>query len=126
MSTSKTRVIRKYPNRRLYDTDESRYITLNDIRRLVVEELPFVVIDKRTGADITRLVLLQVINEREHNGDSVFSAGFLAQVIRCQGQSDPHSLAAKLERSLRGYITELKGFSSNPPINPLTGRPQMP
>jgi polyhydroxyalkanoate synthesis repressor PhaR len=126
MSAIKTRVIRKYPNRRLYDTDESRYITLDDVRRLVLEELPFIVLDKKTGADITRLVLLQVINEREHNGDSVFSEGFLAQVIRCQGQADPHSLAVKLESSLRGYITELKDFSSAPAINPLTGGPQMP
>ena len=126
MSTSKTRVIRKYPNRRLYDTNESRYITLDDIRRLVVQEQPFVVIDKKSQADITRLVLLQVINEREYNGDSVFSAGFLAQVIQCQGRADPQSLAARLESSLRGYITELNDFSSNGSINPLTGRPQMP
>ena len=79
---SETRVIKKYPNRRLYDTVESRYITLADIRRLVVEKVDFVVVDKKTQEDITRTILLQVIAEQEHRTDPLLSREFLAQVIR--------------------------------------------
>ena len=81
---SKPRVIKKYPNRRLYDTEESRYITLADIRELVVDDTDFVVIDKKTGNDITRCILLQVISERESNGGAVLSTEFLSQIIRRQ------------------------------------------
>ena len=59
------RVIKKYPNRRLYDTEESRYITLSDVRDLVLKKIDFVVIDKKSGDDITRTILLQVISEQE-------------------------------------------------------------
>ncbi len=124
MSTS--RVIKKYPNRRLYDTEESRYITLSDVRRLVVDERRFVVIDKKTGADITRSVLLQVISDQEQHSESVLSEAFLAQVIRCHGQTDPQSLASQLENTLRRYLAELKGLSGRSSINPLTSGPQMP
>jgi polyhydroxyalkanoate synthesis repressor PhaR len=124
MSTS--RVIRKYPNRRLYDTEESRYITLDDVRQLVIEERPFVVIDKKSERDITRSVLLQVISELEKDAESVLSQQFLAQVIRCQGHTTPVTLASRLEDTLRRYLAELKGFSSADKINPLTSGPQMP
>src|SRR5690606_34653363 len=63
---NESRVIKKYPNRRLYDTVESRYITLADIRRLVMDKVDFVVIDKKSQEDITRSILLQVIAEQEH------------------------------------------------------------
>jgi polyhydroxyalkanoate synthesis regulator protein len=62
---SEPRVIKKYPNRRLYDTVESRYITLADVRRIVLAKVDFIVVDKKTGADITRSILLQVIAEQE-------------------------------------------------------------
>ncbi|MDJ0906973.1 MAG: polyhydroxyalkanoate synthesis repressor PhaR [Woeseiaceae bacterium] len=124
MSTS--RIIKKYPNRRLYDTEESRYITLSDVRRLVVDERRFVVVDKKTGADITRSVLLQVISDQEQQSASVLSEAFLVQVIRCHGQTDPQSLASQLESTLRRYLSELKGFSDHNSINPLTSGPQMP
>lgn len=123
MSTS--RVIKKYPNRRLYDTEESRYITLGDVRQLVIEERPFVVIDKKTGNDITRAVLLQVISDQEQNSEPLLSEDFLAQVIRCHGQTDPQMLASQLEIALRRYLSELKGFSGSPQIDPLTSGPQM-
>ena len=123
MSTS--RVIKKYPNRRLYDTEESRYITLGDVRQLVIEERPFVVIDKKTGNDITRAVLLQVISDQEQNSEPLLSEDFLAQVIRCHGQTDPQTLASQLENALRRYLSELKGFSGSPAIDPLTSGPQM-
>jgi polyhydroxyalkanoate synthesis repressor PhaR len=123
MSTS--RVIKKYPNRRLYDTEESRYITLGDVRQLVIDERPFVVIDKKTGADITRAVLLQVISDQEQNSEPLLSEDFLAQVIRCHGQTDPQTLARQLENTLRRYLSELKGFSGSHQIDPLTSGPQM-
>ena len=66
---STTRVIKKYPNRRLYDTETSRYITLSDVRELVIDRIDFQVIDKKTGEDITRTILLQVISEQEQHGD---------------------------------------------------------
>ena len=70
---SEPRVIKKYPNRRLYDTVESRYITLADVRRLVVERIDFVVVDKKNSADITRSILLQVIAEQEHLAEPILS-----------------------------------------------------
>ena len=82
---SEPRVIKKYPNRRLYDTVESRYITLADIRRLVVDRIEFVVIDKKSQEDITRSILLQVIAEQEHAGEPLMSRDFLSQIIRSYG-----------------------------------------
>jgi len=79
---SDIRIIKKYPNRRLYDTVESRYITLQDVRRLVLDGVAFGVIDKRSQQDITRPVLLQVIAEQEQQQNSVLSQDFLAQLIR--------------------------------------------
>ncbi|HLF10324.1 MAG TPA: polyhydroxyalkanoate synthesis regulator DNA-binding domain-containing protein [Gammaproteobacteria bacterium] len=81
------RIIKKYPNRRLYDTTESRYITLHDIRRLVLNDEPFEVIDKKTDESITRSILLQVIAEQEQRGPAVMSEDFLTQIIRAS--SDP-------------------------------------
>ena len=79
---SELRVIKKYPNRRLYDTVESRYITLEDMRRLVMQRVEFSVVDKRTQQDITRPVLLQVIAEHEQRDGTVLSQDFLADLIR--------------------------------------------
>jgi len=79
------RVVKKYPNRRLYDTVESRYITLADIRRLVMDKIDFIVIDKKSQEDITRTILLQVIAEQEHAGEPLMSQDFLSQVIRSYG-----------------------------------------
>jgi polyhydroxyalkanoate synthesis repressor PhaR len=78
MSEPKTesRVIKKYPNRRLYDTVESRYITLADIRRLVMDKVDFLVVDKKSQEDITRSILLQVIAEQEHAGEPLMSQDF--------------------------------------------------
>ena len=82
---SEPRTIKKYPNRRLYDTVESRYITLADIRRLVIDRIDFVVMDKKTQEDITRSILLQVIAEQEHGGEPLMSRDFLSQIIRSYG-----------------------------------------
>ena len=103
---SAPRIIKKYPNRRLYDTEESRYITLADIRGLVLNETDFTVIDKRSGEDITRTILLQVINDQEQNGEAIMSEGFLAQVIRCYGNVAPRFMAEHLEQSLRQFLAQ--------------------
>jgi len=77
-----TRIIKKYPNRRLYDTEESRYITLAEIRQLVQEDIPFQVMERKTQSDITTQVLLQVIGELESRGDGLLSPEVLSELIR--------------------------------------------
>jgi polyhydroxyalkanoate synthesis repressor PhaR len=100
------RVIKKYPNRRLYDTVESRYITLADIRRLVIDKVDFVVIDKKSQEDITRSILLQVIAEQEHTGEPLMSQDFLSQVIRSYGSAMQSFVGSYLEQSLRLLATQ--------------------
>jgi polyhydroxyalkanoate synthesis repressor PhaR len=100
---SEPRIIKKYPNRRLYDTVESRYITLADVRRLVTEGITFVVIDKKTQEDITRSILLQVISEQEHVGEPLMSQDFLSQVIRSYGSAMQSVVGSYLEQSLRMF-----------------------
>ena len=94
------RVIKKYPNRRLYDTADSRYITLANIRDLVIADVEFAVIDKKSGDDITRPILLQVISEQEQLGDPIMSKVFLAHIIRAYGNGAPGLLARHLEKSI--------------------------
>ena len=103
---SEPRTIKKYPNRRLYDTVESRYITLADIRRLVIERVDFVVIDKKTDGDITRSILLQVIAEQEHGGEPLMSRDFLSQVIRSHGGPTGAVVGSYLEQSLRQFAMQ--------------------
>ena len=100
---SDPRVIKKYPNRRLYDTVESRYITLADVRRLVVNRIDFLVLDKKTQADITRSILMQVIAEQEHGSHPLMSREFLSQVIRSYGTPVHNGLAGYLEQSVRQF-----------------------
>jgi len=97
------RTIKKYPNRRLYDTVESRYITLADIRRLVLERIDFVVIDKKSQSDITRSILLQVIAEQEHDGEPLMSRDFLSQVIRSYGVTTRGLVGPYLEQRLKQF-----------------------
>jgi polyhydroxyalkanoate synthesis repressor PhaR len=106
-SMSEPRVIKKYPNRRLYDTVESRYITLADVRKLVVERIEFVVIDKKTQDDITRSILLQVIAEQEHAGEPLMSRDFLSQVIRSYGGGAMQGvIGCYLEQSLKLFASQ--------------------
>jgi len=103
---SDTRIIKKYPNRRLYDTVESRYITLDDIRKLVTDKVEFVVIDKKTEEDITRTILLQVISEQEHTGNPMMSQDFLSQVIRAYGGTMQTMAGDYLEQSLKLFTAQ--------------------
>ncbi len=116
------RVIKKYPNRRLYDTVDSRYITLNDIRQLVVDGERFEVIDKKSGEQITRSILLHVIAEQEERGESVMSEDFLARIIRAYSGEVPHVVRSYLEEALASFldqqqkIGESKNRGGNGPI----------
>jgi polyhydroxyalkanoate synthesis repressor PhaR len=100
------RVIRKYPNRRLYDTTESRYVTLADVRRLVIDGVDFVVLDRKTQQDITRTILLQVIAEQEGGGESLMSRDFLSQVIRSYGTGLHDFVRRYLDESLHLFARE--------------------
>ena len=106
MSDSSSRIIKKYPNRRLYDTEESRYITLADIRRLVRDRVDFVVIDKKSQQDITRGILLQVIADQEDQGEPVMSQEFLSQIIRSYGSTVQSVMSSYLEQSIRLFMTQ--------------------
>jgi polyhydroxyalkanoate synthesis repressor PhaR len=108
---STTRIIKKYPNRRLYDTEESRYITLADVRTLVLDGVNFTVIDKKSDADITRCVLLQVICEQEQNGEPILTEGFLSQVVRIYGNADAMQMADHLEDSLNRFLAHQNNIS---------------
>jgi polyhydroxyalkanoate synthesis repressor PhaR len=103
---SEPRKIKKYPNRRLYDTVESRYITLADIRRLVIERIDFVVIDKKTQEDITRSILLQVIAEQEHAGEPLMSRDFLSHMIRSYGAGARTAMGSYLDQSLKLFASQ--------------------
>ncbi len=120
------RVIKKYPNRRLYDTTDSRYITLCDIRQLVVDGEPFQVIDKKSGEDITRSILLHVIAEQEERGESVMSEVFLARIIRAYNGQMPQMVRGYLEETLSLFLEQQQKIGESidrhgtAPIGPLT------
>jgi polyhydroxyalkanoate synthesis repressor PhaR len=101
---SELRTIKKYPNRRLYDTVESRYITLADIRKLVIDRVDFVVIDKKTQEDITRAILLQVIADQEHGAEPLLGRDFLSQIIRSYGGGLQGMVGSYLEQSLKLFL----------------------
>jgi polyhydroxyalkanoate synthesis repressor PhaR len=107
---SEPRVIKKYPNRRLYDTVESRYITLADIRRLVVERIDFVVVDKKNNSEITRSILLQVIAEQEHMAEPLLTQDFMVNVIRSYGSTLQTLVSAHLDQSLRQFMSQQQQF----------------
>jgi polyhydroxyalkanoate synthesis repressor PhaR len=94
------RIIKKYPNRRLYDTVISSYITLEDVKRLVLEQVSIKVIDARSQADITHSTLLQIILEQEENGPPLFSINSLQQMIRFYGGSMQQMLSKMFEQGM--------------------------
>jgi polyhydroxyalkanoate synthesis repressor PhaR len=100
---SEPRVIKKYPNRRLYDTATSKYITLEDVRRLVLDGAQFVVRDAKTDEDITRSVLLQIIAEQEAAGQPIFTIPILTQIIRFYGDAVQGLASEFLQRSLAAF-----------------------
>ncbi len=114
----KQRVIKKYPNRRLYDTDTSSYITLAEVKRLVMANEPFVVRDVKTGEDLTRSILLQIILEAESNGSPMFTAPVLSSVIRFYGNAMQGFMGGYLEKNMQALMDvqakfgeQTKGFT---------------
>ncbi|WP_066456523.1 polyhydroxyalkanoate synthesis repressor PhaR [Castellaniella caeni] len=98
---SEERLIKKYPNRRLYDTRSSAYITLADIKQLVLEHAVFRVVDAKSGDDLTRSILLQIILEEESGGVPMFSANALAQIIRFYGHAMQGVMGTFLEKNIQ-------------------------
>jgi polyhydroxyalkanoate synthesis repressor PhaR len=102
------RLIKKYPNRRLYDTTDSRYITLDEVRQMVLQEIPFKVVDRQSNDDITRNILLQIIMEQESGGEPLFSADILSRFIRNYGEAAQSGFAEYLDTSLRFFNEQQK------------------
>jgi polyhydroxyalkanoate synthesis repressor PhaR len=97
------RVIKKYPNRRLYDTDTSTYITLAEVKQLVMDTEPFVVRDAKTNEDLTRSILLQIILEEEAGGAPMFSEAALANIIRFYGHAMQGFMGSYLEKNVQAF-----------------------
>jgi polyhydroxyalkanoate synthesis repressor PhaR len=107
MTTTKKaseRLIKKYPNRRLYDTQTSSYITLADVKQLVLGNEDFIVIDAKTEEDLTRSILLQIILEEESNGQPMFSSSALSQIIRYYGHTMQGMMGSYLEKNIQVFI----------------------
>ncbi len=109
---SAIRVIKKYPNRRLYDTEISSYITIEDVRQLIVDGETFEVRDAKTGEDLTRQVLLQIITEHEQDGQPMLSTQLLSQLIRFYGDSLQGLMGNYLERSMQVFLEQQQQFRS--------------
>ena len=101
---SAERIIKKYPNRRLYDTNTSSYITLTEVKQLVMGSEPFVVRDAKTGDDLTRSILLQIILEEEAHGSPMFTAPVLAHVIRFYGHTMQGFMGGYLEKNMQSLM----------------------
>src|SRR3954465_11927869 len=97
------RILKKYPNRRLYDTKISSYITLADVKSMVLSGLDFEVRDAKTGDDLTRSILLQIILEEETGGVPIFSAPMLSQIIRFYGHAMQGMMGSYLEKNLQTF-----------------------
>jgi polyhydroxyalkanoate synthesis repressor PhaR len=98
------RIIRKYPNRRLYDVANDGYITLADVKQLVLKNIVFQVVDAKTGADLTRAILLQIILEAESGAAPMFSSEMLAQIVRFHGAAQQTMVGAYMEENVNTFL----------------------
>ena len=121
------RVLKKYPNRRLYDTSASTYITLADVKKMVLEATEFEVRDAKTGDDLTRSILLQIILEEETGGMPMFSSQMLAQIIRYYGHAMQGMMGAYLEKNLQTFVDLQSRFTDQARglYDPKTFTPEM-
>lgn len=103
---SEIRTIKKYPNRRLYDTAISSYITLADVKQLVMDNVEFQVVDAKTGEPITRNILLQIIAEQEDEGAPIFSTDMLTKIIRFYGDNLQNVMSSYLEKSMEMFMEQ--------------------
>ena len=129
MEEDEKRIIKKYPNRRLYDTEESKYITLEDIRKLVLSSTPFMVKDVKTEEDLTRTILLQIIIEQEDDGEPLFSTDALSHIIRFYGDSVQSVAGDYIQQSINLFVNQQKQIqeqhSSAVNTNPLSAMAEM-
>jgi len=107
------RVIKKYPNRRIYDTHTSKYIKIDDIREMIVEGIPFVVLDSKSGDDVTRSVLLQLIIEQESETNPLFTTENLKTFIRYYGQVPHKPFSEFMDQSLSFFKHQQEQFSDS-------------
>lgn len=107
------RILKKYPNRRLYDTLTSAYITLHDVKKMVLEGAPFEVRDAKSGDDLTRAILLQIILEEETGGVPMFNTQMLAQIIRFYGHAMQGVMGSYLEKNLQA-LAEMQTRFADP------------
>jgi polyhydroxyalkanoate synthesis repressor PhaR len=105
------RLIKKYPNRRLYDTEESRYIPLAEVKDLVMRSVPFKVLDSQTEDDITRAILLQIIMDQEAGGSPMFTAAMLERFIRFYGDTAQAAFTTFLDQSLDLFLKQQRMFT---------------
>lgn len=113
------RAIKKYPNRRLYDTQTSSYITLVDVKDMVLACENFVVLDAKSGEDLTRSILLQIILEEETGGVPMFSSQALAQIIRFYGNTMQGLMGNYLEKNIQSFIDLQARLTDSSVVNPL-------
>lgn len=97
------RIIKKYPNRRLYDTNTSSYITLAEVKQLVMDSEPVVIRDAKTNEDLTRSILLQIILEEEAGGAPMFSEAMLANIIRFYGHAMQGFMGSYIEKNVQMF-----------------------
>lgn len=99
-----TRLIRKYANRRLYDTVRSCYVNLADVRNLIADGVRVRVVEQSTSHDITNSILLQIIGSMEPDNGALLTTAFLTELIRTSGRGDDPDLPERLQRALRGAL----------------------
>jgi polyhydroxyalkanoate synthesis repressor PhaR len=113
------RTIKKYPNRRLYDTENSNYVTLAEIKKLVMAASPVVVLDAKTGEDLTRSILLQIILEEESAGVPMFSEAVLSNIIRFYGHAMQGHMGSYLESHVQSFMDwQSKLGEASPALSP--------
>ena len=100
---NQVRLIKKYPNRRLYDTKTSSYITLVDVKQMVLKQEEFQAVDAKTGEDLTRQILLQIILEEESSGSPMFTSDALSQMIRTYGNAMQGMMGGYLEKNINAF-----------------------
>ena len=123
--TQQHRIIKKYPNRRLYDTETSSYITLADVKKLVLDQVDFKVEDAKSREDLTRSILLQIILEEETAGAPMFSSDMLSKIIRFYGNAMQGMMGNYLEKNIQTFIEMQKRlqdqsrqmYGENPMLN---------
>jgi polyhydroxyalkanoate synthesis repressor PhaR len=98
------RLIKKYPNRRLYDTQTSSYITLSDVKQLVLDQEEFKVVDAKSSEDLTRQILMQIILEEEQEGQPMFTPPVLSQIIRSYGNAMQGMMGSYLEKNVQAFV----------------------